>query len=70
MVIVVVGHGLGLGPETRIARAIHTWTAMKWSDNPVYVSSTSQKKISHRSAQVDDVLSVTGQILDFITREY
>ena len=32
MVIVVVGHGLGLGPETRIARAVHTWTAMKWSD--------------------------------------
>ena len=32
MVIVVVGHGLGLGPETRIARAIHTWTAMRWSD--------------------------------------
>ena len=32
MVIVFVGHGLGLGPETRIARAIHTWTAMKWSD--------------------------------------
>ena len=32
MVIVVVGHGLGLGPETRIARAVRTWTAMKWSD--------------------------------------
>ena len=22
----------GLGPETKIARAIHTWTAMRWSD--------------------------------------
>ena len=32
MVVVVIGHGLGLGPETRIARAIHTWTAMRWSD--------------------------------------
>ena len=32
MVVVVVGHGLGLGPKTRIARAIHTWTAMRWSD--------------------------------------
>lgn len=32
MVVVVVGHGLGLGTEVRIARAIHTWTAMRWSD--------------------------------------
>lgn len=32
MVVAVVGHGLGLGTEVRIARAIHTMVSLKWTD--------------------------------------